>query len=337
MNMKQVVKEKLPVSVLESIQRHKSFRVLKKLRRVEIKRFSAFYSAGVAGDIPQVESRLIFFVHQIEKGFSFDIYQYGRGKEALRNIASLSSRLVDLDANWRCNPIYKDMILALGEYRRRHCAADYDISFMTELFDEAMNEDIIAASKQGYPSIEILRGDKADNDSISFRELTECRHAVRTYSDEPVTHSELEKAVAMSLRTPSVCNRQPSRVRIYTDKELIARALKIQGGFGGYSTPPALMLISSDLRAFLSVNECNEAYVDGGLFSMSLLYSLEACGLAACPLNTMFGSEADEATRELLGIPDNEVFIMYIAVGHFRDVSKICRSDRFGLDRILLN
>ena len=87
----------------------------------------------------------------------------------------------------------------------------------------------------------------------------------------------------------------------------------------------------------MGVNERNEGYVDGGLFSMSLLYALEARGLAACPLNTMFSEQVDRKTRDLLDIPDNEVFVMYIAVGHFKETSKICRSQRFGLDRIRMN
>ena len=152
-----------------------------------------------------------------------------------------------------------------------------------------------------------------------------------------MTRTELEKAIVMSLRTPSVCNRQPARVRIFTDRQLINQALKIQGGFGGYDTPPALLLVTADLRVFMGPNEHNEGYVDGGLFAMSLLYSLEACGLAACPLNTMFIEETDEKTRALLDIPDNEVFIMYIAVGHFRESSKICRSQRFGINHVLVN
>lgn len=154
---------------------------------------------------------------------------------------------------------------------------------------------------------------------------------------KPVARVELEKAIEMSLRTPSVCNRQPARVRIFTDQQLISKALKVQGGFGGYDIPPALLLVTADLRAFMGANEHNEGYVDGGLFGMSLLYSLETCGLAACPLNTMFSEEADEQTRSMLAVPDNEVFIMYIAVGHFRETSKICRSQRFGIDRVLMN
>jgi nitroreductase len=337
MSFKSFIKKRLPVSSIVKRQRWKTLRLLMREGKREFRRFSRAYAAPACSDQVQMESLLIFFVHQIEKGFSFDTYQYGRGRGALHNIADLSKRLSKVDSHWRDNPIRLDMVLALGEYRRRHVVANQDVSFMMDLFDEATNVDIITASKREYPSIQLLSASKIGNDVVSFSELVERRHAIRSYSDEPVKRKELEKVITMSLRTPSVCNRQPARVRIFTDRELIGEALKVQGGFGGYDAPPALLLVTADLRAFMGANEHNEGYVDGGLFAMSLLYSLEACGLAACPLNTMFGREVDERTRKLLDIPDNEVFVMYISVGHFREVSKICRSQRFGLDRILMN
>lgn len=103
------------------------------------------------------------------------------------------------------------------------------------------------------------------------------------------------------------------------DPEKIATALKIQGGFNGYGMPPVLLLITSDIRAFMNNGERNEPFVDGGLFSMSLLYALEAYGLAACPLNAMFSLSQDRKTRALLHIPNYELPVMYIAVGNFPD------------------
>lgn len=337
MSIKAIVKKILPVSLMERRQRWKVYRLLKQNGNNEFKRFARCYAAFDCFDQIQMESLLIFFVHQIEKGFSFDTYQYCRSKGALRNIANLSKRLSKVDFHWQDNPVRADMVLALGEYRRRHVLAGKDIGFMTSLFDENTLTDIEKASEQEYPCIELNQHSKKDNASISFEQLTERRHAIRSYDKSPVTRKELEKAITMSLRTPSVCNRQPARVRIFTDQKLISEVLKVQGGFGGYDMPPALLLVTADLRAFMGANEHNEGYVDGGLFAMSLLYSLEACYLAACPLNTMFDEEADKKTRRMLGIPDNEVFIMYIAVGHFRETSKICLSQRFGLDRILMN
>lgn len=68
--------------------------------------------------------------------------------------------------------------------------------------------------------------------------------------------------------------------------------------------------------------------MDDGLFSMSLLYALEAYGLAACPLNAMFNSTQNCQTRELLNMPDYEFPVMYIAVGNFPASVSVCRSIR---------
>lgn len=238
MSLKATIKQLLPNSWILKRQRMKASIQLRKDVRMDCRRFAKAYAAPACVSQTQMESLLIFFVHQIEKGFSFDEYQFGRGKGALHNIADLSARLKMVDTNWRDNPVYKDAVLALGEYLRRHLAAEHDVTFMTSLFDAEMLDDIEHASKRDYPSIELSKTDKLDNADVPFRELIERRHAIRSYSEQPVTREELEEAITMSLRTPSVCNRQPARVRIFTDAKQISNALKVQGGFGGYTPPP---------------------------------------------------------------------------------------------------
>ena len=50
---------------------------------------------------------------------------------------------------------------------------------------------------------------------------------------------------------------------------------------------------------------------------MLFLLGLEHMGLGAVSLNTAMGQEREAAIREILEIPDSEVFISFIAVGHF--------------------
>ena len=169
---------------------------------------------------------------------------------------------------------------------------------------------------------------KADNLSKRFVQLTQNRYSVREYSDKPVSQELLDKVYEVSMKTPSVCNRQATRIYQITDPEKIKAALKIQGGFNGYDMPPVLLLVTSDIRAFMNYGERNEPFVDGGLFSMSLLYALEAYGLAACPLNAMFNLAQDRQTRELLNMPDSEFPVMYIAVGNFPESVPVCRFRR---------
>lgn len=170
---------------------------------------------------------------------------------------------------------------------------------------------------------------KANNSLLPYAQLNEHRHSVREFSDEPVDVNLIEQATDMAMRTPSVCNRQPTRVHLILNPEIITKALAIQGGVGGYAAPPALILITSDLRSFITSYERNEGFTDGGLFGMSLLLSLESLGLASCPLNTMFTAKADKDTRKLLNLPDNEVPVMYIEVGNFLEETRTCASVRY--------
>lgn len=163
---------------------------------------------------------------------------------------------------------------------------------------------------------------------MDFVQLAQNRYSVREYASKPVSQDLLDKVYEVSMKTPSVCNRHATRVYQITYPEKIATALKIQGGFNGYGMPPVLLLITSDIRAFMNNDERNEPFVDGGLFSMSLLYALEAYGLAACPLNAMFSLSQDRKTRALLNIPDYELPVMYIAVGNFPESVPVCRSTR---------
>lgn len=169
---------------------------------------------------------------------------------------------------------------------------------------------------------------KRDNLGKGFVELAEHRYSVSEYSAEPVSQDVLDKVYAVAMKTPSVCNRQATRVYQITNPAKVKAALDIQGGFHGYAAPPVLLLVTSDIRAFMNESERNEPFTDGGLFSMSLLYALEAYGLAACPLNAMFDLSQAQCTRKLLGIPDNEFLIMYIAVGNFPDTVPVCCSTR---------
>ena len=63
--------------------------------------------------------------------------------------------------------------------------------------------------------------------------------------------------------------------------------------------------------------------------------AMEANKIAACPLNTMFSKQIDRQTRNLIGVPENEFLIMYIAAGHFPDETHTCISKRYPVQNIL--
>lgn len=100
--------------------------------------------------------------------------------------------------------------------------------------------------------------------------------------------------------------------------------------------PPRLLLITADLNSFLFATERNQPFVDGGLFMMALLLGLTQLGLGSCCLNTAMGTERETAIRNIINIPDNEVFISFVAVGYFDSEILVPRSKRVAIDQVLI-
>lgn len=333
--MKNLLKRLLPKRLVTKIQGLKAYLGLRRETLHQMKRFARSYARYGSTQKVHLETHIIFLEHQIEKGLSHTDFRYGFGKGVLAQLAPLLESLRRVDPDISCNTAYQTAISALQEYRLRHESAGYDLSYAKALFSTQVWDAAAATQDRTGGDLVIRAADKTDNAKLTFSELMEVRHSVREFADAPISVDEIMPAVRTAMRTPSVCNRQPTRVHIITNPDLIRKAMPLQGGFRGYPMPPALLLITGDNQAMMNQDERNECYTDGGLFGMSLLLALEEQGIAACPLNTMFPMQRDEATRSLLGIPDSEFLVMYIAVGHFAEDVKTCKSQRFDADDIV--
>lgn len=304
----------------------------RKAEKTQIQRFMRWISLDFSTDKARVQTRLAFDIHRLEKGLSHIHFRLGFGKGVLSEISKRLVLLEKADPAYSTNPLYNQGLAALHEYQQRHEEQGYDLAQAEAMFPEsiwkAAQEYKVDDSSSNAGSFVMESASKVNNLSVDFVQLAQNRYSVREYASKPVSQDLLDKVYEVSMKTPSVCNRQATRVYQITDPEKIATALKLQGGFNGYGMPPVLLLITSDIRAFMNIHERNEPFVDGGLFSMSLLYALEAYGLAACPLNAMFSLSQDRQTRALLHIPDYELPVMYIAVGNFPESVPVCRSTR---------
>ena len=333
--MKDLLKRLFPKWVIVTIRGLKADMVLRRETLHQMKRFGRNYARYGSMQKTHLETHIIFFEHQIEKGLSHTDFRYGFGKSVLAQLAPLMESLRHVDSDVAHNAVYQTAISALREYRTRHESVNYDISYAKALFSAQVWDEIASTRDCTGGDLVIRAVDKTDNARLTFSELMESRHSVREFADTPINVDEIMPAVRVAMRAPSVCNRQPTRVHIITKPDLIRKAMPLQGGFRGYPMPPALLLITGDNQAMMNPDERNECYTDGGLFGMSLLLALEAQGVAACPLNTMLPMQRDEATRSLLGVPDSEFLIMYIAVGHFAEEVKTCKSQRFDAEDIV--
>lgn len=335
MGVKNTIAGILPERLWNGIRDRKASIQLRKDYSRQRKRFERSYSREWSEGLMQMQSRLTFLTHQIEKGLGHREFRYNFGKHVFETLPALLKRFEAADVHYLDNPVYRECMSALHEYVERHTNAGVDISWQRSKFTPMQWQRLESWNRKDGGSIEILGSEKLNNGSLTFEELARNRHSLREYSGEPVDEGQLRQAIDLATRAPSACNRQAARVKMILDKEIIAKALKLQGGVNGYPIPPALLLVTADLRVYMNIDERNEGYIDGGLFGMMLLLALESRGLAACPLHTMFNEKTDEETRKLLNLPDYEIPIMYIEVGHYPETARTPKSTRLPVDRIL--
>lgn len=283
----------------------------------------------------QLEAKLTFHAHALEKGLSHRPMRAGFGAAPLRELADAMEEYTRRGLDQQRTP-YVNALSTLRAYidAHREMHPNFDLAHLEATFGDLMPQIEGCTSTLGG-TFHVSAADRQGADGRTFAELFTGRSSIREFGPTTLaTMDTILSAVELSRKTPSVCNRQSTRVRIVSDAGLIEKALRLQGGMNGYPTPPYLLAITADLAAFLHPTERNQPYIDGGLFSMALMLALEDAGLASCPLNAMLSVGRDRSVRQLLGIPENEVLIMFLAVGEFPDSVHVPKSFRLGLNDI---
>lgn len=289
---------------------------------------------GVSG----ARARMIFHAHAIEKGLSRSNFRAGFGKVAVPGLAKEMNAWLaaghDIDDSF-----LQSSAAVMQSYFQRHAELGEDVSHFRQLFSQPVQDliDNTTHKEGGVLSADQIReiSDETENEN-RFLDVMYGRRSVREFTGQPVNDADIARAVQIAMQAPSVCNRQGARVHQFEDPATIKSVLEIQGGFSGYEMPPRLLLVTADLDAFLFAPERNQPFVDGGLFMMSLLLGLTQVGLGSCSLNTAMGTEKEAKIRSLINIPDHEVFISFIAVGHYDHNVLVPRSKRTSMTDVLL-
>lgn len=304
------------------------------------RRFVDSYTHNVKGKgLDRMRARIMFHAHAIEKGLSHANLRPGFGRIAVPGLAQeMASWLAG--GNDPQDVIFQIGAATMKAYFQRHKEIGRDVTDFHALFTPIIHT-YIEAADQTQGGVLAARADRepvAQTDrGRSFLDVVYGRRSVREFTSAPVLDQDIRHAVQIAMQAPSVCNRQSVRVHLFDDPVSIKAALDIQGGFGGYGMPPKLLLVTSELSAFLFAAERNQPYIDGGLFMMNLLLGLQQVGLGSCSLNTAMGPERDTKIRKILNISDTEVLIAFIAVGHYDPEIMIPRSRRIPVDTVLVS
>ena len=140
--MKALMKRLLPESALAWLRGCESDMKLRRETLHQMKRFRRNYARRGSTRKSHLETRIVFFTHQIEKGLSHTDFRYGFGKKVLAQMAPLMETLRTTDPDIAHNEVYRTALSALHEYRVRHEAKQFDLTYAKDLFSQRIWNEI---------------------------------------------------------------------------------------------------------------------------------------------------------------------------------------------------
>ncbi len=286
----------------------------------------------------QGSSQLLFQFHKIEKGLCMP------GKYRLFAMNPVKDTIMYIQ-EWRArgfsekDPLFIGALHSLDSYKKRIECHQLDKGMtILPLVNKVLEDRAESLNVEQYITpIEITNTEIEE--AKCFEELSELyrvRRSYRDYTDKNVDAKIIQNAVQLAQLSPSACNRQPCRVYEARSDTLKEQLLSHQNGNRGFGHKiPVLLAITADMRTFFDASERNEPYIDGGLFSMSLIIALQSQGLITCCLNLCVSPKTDKAIHKLLGIDKSERLLMLLAVGHPKEKNLVPRSIRRNTDEVL--
>ena len=288
-------------------------------------------------DFTENASRLAYIqmlAHSIEKGLALPSPRTAFGESKIRMLMSELSVLRTDILQYQETRV---AIAALSSYAEFNRSSGTPVHYVESFLSECrFKESELLESRPCGGVLNTSREEVLANSQIDLAEFFESRYSIRQFSDVPIDIELMREAVRMAQKTPSVCNRQSARVYVFDNRSVGSAVRECQNGNRGFGhLADKIVVVTSDLQSFLSVGERNQCWIDGGMFAMSLIYSLHSLGLGTCCLNWAVEKDADMKLRSVAGIPPSENVIMLIAVGHLPERFTVARSMRKPLEEIL--
>ncbi|TMP78769.1 nitroreductase [Pseudoalteromonas phenolica] len=268
--------------------------------------------------------------HSLEKSLSFKDNDPERGWANAHYVAKILTELWQSESS--LNTAHElAAINAVQEFYKKNSTAKQSALFRIKY------EWILNYKSQVNAGVKVLK--KSDVDLGILKNPADfflTRYSLRDFSSEVVPRALIEEATKYAMKSPSACNRQSWRVDVVQSKEKIDQLLSVQNGNQGFThNIHTLAIISADLKAFISGNERYQHWIDGGLFSMSFIYSLHSLGVGSCCLNWSQMIKPDLALRGMYNLPDSNSVIMMLAIGYPKEENIVCVSPRRDIEEVL--
>lgn len=278
-------------------------------------------------------ARIVMAYHQLEKGLSLAQPRPGFGKDVVFRLLDAVRRYV---AHHGLIAPASTGLAVLDRYIEFNEKAGEDMGWLKPMIERVRQQAQPSEPQSGGGVISVRRDELESQRQDGFEPFFRSRYSVRHFAGGEIPVADLQAAVSLAQKTPSVCNRQAWRVHAYSEPQLMRELLDIQAGSRGFGDQASLLLVvTCDLSAFVEVAERYQAWIDGGMFSMSLCLAFHSLGYGTCCLNWSKEPQDDRRLRAATTIEQSEQVMMMIAVGTLPDAFNVAYSTRQPLEDVL--
>lgn len=279
-------------------------------------------------------ARITMTYHQLEKGLSYAQPRPGFGPEVVTRLLTFVEPYIN---QYGLVAPATTAIGVLNAYIAFNESVQVDMTVL-KVRVANLSQHLLSSSNISHEggivaiSRETLEADRA----AGFKTFFNSRYSIRHFAGGEICNKDIQEAIGVAQKTPSVCNRQSWKVHVYSNKQHIQQLLSIQNGSRGFGEQASVVLmVTSDLSSFVDVSERYQAWIDGGMFSMSVCLALHAQGLGTCCLNWSKLKADDMAMRGVANIKPQEQIMMLIAVGTLPKQFNVAYSARKSIDEVL--
>ena len=286
-------------------------------------------NGGKYKDKEKLRTDLIIKVHALEKGMAIGEVKVGFGQQKALALLQDLNLFLSLGGD-------QDFVRESCSVIKKYIIFNEQIGANMDNISSALSDFCTTNSIETYDTggVYILDKEKTFLQlKETFDNFSHSRFSVRDFGTEKIEIKRIKKALEICEKTPSACNRQSWRVYIYSEIELRNKIFSLQRGCNGFfQNMQYAILICGDLVKY-HINELSLAYVDGGMYAMNLLYALHFEGIAAIPLTMGLKQQVLKRVKKEMEVPENEVPIILIGVGSYKDTYKVAVSERYPYEK----
>ncbi|GAE84493.1 nitroreductase family protein [Bacteroides reticulotermitis] len=292
----------------------------------EIKLYAKFIANGKRYKDPiKLRTDLMIRTHAIEKGMSMGSMKVGFGRPKVLSLINDLQHFVEINGDVE---FVEESVSIINQYLIFNEKNGADMQEVRDHLDRLCERNCIIPQ----PSFGgILNLDFSETKRLSlldFGTFSQSRYSIRDFSDIPIDLEIIKSALKLCERTPSACNRQSWRIYVFCSNSKRLKLFNLQEGCKGFSSKMQYgILVCGDLSSY-NINELHQVYVDGGLYAMNLMYALHYLGVANIPLTMGHKQKYINNIKRQLNIPENEIPIVLIGVGSYKEKYKVAVSHR---------